>query len=117
MDNMLSFDAMPQTLVSILQKLDVLDQKIEGLHICDSKNGEIWFNLRELCKYLPNHPAKQTVYGWTSAHSIPFHKKGKSIIFLKSEIDVWLQQGGLKSQQTLEDEAMQFVLSKKIARF
>lgn len=60
--------------------------------LCQAGEAEDqWLNLEELRNYLPNHPAEQTVYGWTSTHAIPFHKKGKHLQFLKSEIDNWLK--------------------------
>ncbi|MDR1583704.1 MAG: helix-turn-helix domain-containing protein [Prevotellaceae bacterium] len=41
-----------------------------------------------------NDPAKPTVYAWIGQRSIPCHKKGKKLMFLKSEIDrfftVWM---------------------------
>jgi len=85
----ISFDAMPEMLAAIAQKLE------------------------SICDYLPSHPAEQTVYGWTSTHFIPFHKKGKSIAFRKSEIDQWLQQGHRKSKADLMREASQFINRKK----
>lgn len=78
---------------------------------------EQWMNLRELCDYLPSHPAAQTVYGWTSCHLIPFHKKGKRIMFLKEEIDTWLHEGKIKSHKELSKEAEEFIKSKRHNRF
>ena len=69
--------------------------------------------LKELCDYLPSHPAEQTVYGWTSCHQIPFHKKGKRIMFLKSEIDTWLHESKIKSPKELETDALRYVQSKR----
>jgi excisionase family DNA binding protein len=62
-----------------------------------------WLNLDELCQYHPDKPSKMTVYGWTQAGSIPVHKGGKKLRFLKSEIDRWLLQG--RKQTTAEIEA------------
>jgi excisionase family DNA binding protein len=50
-----------------------------------------WFNLNELCEYIPDKPSKPTVYGWVHAGTIPVHKGGKKLRFLKSEIDIWLK--------------------------
>ena len=44
-------------------------------------------------------------------HLISYHKKGKSIVFLKSEIDEWLRNGKRKSMGDLEKEAQAFVNS------
>ena len=74
-------------------------------------------NLKELREYLPSHPAEQTVYGWTSCHQIPFHKKGKRIMFLKSEIDDWLHDGKMNLQKELEQEAENFIKSKRKRHF
>ena len=54
---------------------------------------ELWFNLQQLCNYLPDKPAKATVYAWVHAGIIPFHKGKKKLRFLKSEIDAWLKLG------------------------
>ena len=66
--------------------------KAEMVAMCQSGEPiDQWLNLEELRNYLPDHPAEQTIYGWTSNHTIPFHKKGKKLQFLKSEIDKWLK--------------------------
>jgi excisionase family DNA binding protein len=52
-----------------------------------------WFGLAEFCNYHPDKPSKPTVYAWVNAGSIPYHKGGKKLRFLKSEIDKWLRQG------------------------
>ena len=64
---------------------------------------ERWMNLDELCQYHPDKPSKQTCYGWVHAGLIPFHKGGKRLRFLKSDIDRWLMQG--RKQTTAEIEA------------
>ena len=111
-----SFDAMPRILADIVSKLEVVERKIDSLQSTPKVETDAWLSLKDLCKYLPNHPAEQTVYGWTSTHFIPFHKKGKSIVFLKSEIDEWLRNSKRKSVGDLEKEAQAFVNFKKKAR-
>jgi excisionase family DNA binding protein len=56
-----------------------------------------WLDLDELCQYHPDKPAKATVYGWVYTRTIPVHKSGKKLRFLKSEIDNWLLQGKKKT--------------------
>ncbi|MFQ9295540.1 MAG: helix-turn-helix domain-containing protein [Bacteroides fragilis] len=104
-----TFDAMPQIMANILEKLETLEQKFYALQSNNKVEEDAWFSLQDLCKYLPNHPAEQTVYGWTSNHTIPFHKNGKSIIFRKSEIDAWLMQNSSKSVNDIYDEAREYV--------
>ncbi len=110
----ITFDAMPEMLATIAKRLDSIEAKVDHLSIPHSQEEEdVWFNVKGLCEYLPSHPAEQTVYGWTSTHFIPYHKKGKSITFRKSEIDEWLSQGKKKSQLDLQREAEDFVNNKR----
>jgi excisionase family DNA binding protein len=72
---------------------------------------ECWFNLDELCEYLPDRPSKQTVYDWVHDRIIPVHKGPKKLRFLKSEIDKWLLEGRKKTQVELVEEANSYLLS------
>ena len=72
-----------------------------------------WFDLTELCIYHPDKPTKPTVYGWVNAGTIPVHKGGKKLRFLKSEIDNWLKQGRKKTLAETASEADQYLTKKK----
>ena len=110
----ITFEDLPKAMSWMLDKLDKLDSKIEGLsNTSRTEPADQWMNLKELCECLPSHPAEQTVYGWTSCHQIPYHKRGKRIVFLKSEIDKWLHDGKHKSQKELADDAATFISTKR----
>ena len=112
-ENKISFDAMPEMLATIAKRLEVIETKVDHLSQPQShEEKDVWFNVHGLRDYLPSHPAEQTIYGWTRSHFIPFHKQGKSISFLKSEIDEWLCQGKKKSLLDLQHEAEEFVNRK-----
>lgn len=68
-----------------------------------------WFDLNELCIYHPDKPSKPTVYGWVNAGTIPVHKGGKKLRFLKSEIDNWLRQGRKKTLAETASEADTYI--------
>ena len=72
-----------------------------------------WFDLNELCQYDPEKRKKPTFYGYVSSNSIPNHKQGKKLIFLKSEIDNWLKQGRRKTNTEIANEAEQYLKIKK----
>ena len=113
-DKNITFEDLPKAMSWMMDKLNKLDSKIDGLNnIPQVRPADQWMNLKELCEYLPSHPAEQTVYGWTSCHQISFHKRGKRIMFLKSEIDAWLHDGKRKSQKELAEEAAQFINAKR----
>ena len=104
----IKFEDIPKALVYLIEKVEELDRKLESLNDASAPKKDVWMSIKELCTYLPTRPATQTVYGWTSAHLIPFHKKGKRIMFLKSEIDKWLIGEQLKSIREIEADAEAF---------
>lgn len=112
-----SFNDMPRLMAVMCAKLNELGNKVDKLMPTEKKEEQQWFNVSSLIEYLPNHPAEQTIYGWTSARKIPFHKRGKSILFNKEEIDQWLSNGTYrKSEHDLECEAMSYVNSKRYGK-
>ena len=111
-----TLEAMPQMLASIIEKLETLEKKFDALQSNNNVEADAWFSLQDLCKYLPNHPAEQTVYGWTSNHTIPYHKNGKSIVFCKSEIDAWLMQSARRSTNDIYEEARAYVANNSMRR-
>ncbi|MBC7488395.1 MAG: helix-turn-helix domain-containing protein [Cytophagaceae bacterium] len=72
-----------------------------------------WFDLTDLCLYLPDKPAKATAYGWVHHGLIPCHKGQKKLRFLKSEIDQWLKTGRKKTVAEIEASANNYLSSKK----
>ncbi|MBY0436303.1 MAG: helix-turn-helix domain-containing protein [Cyclobacteriaceae bacterium] len=72
-----------------------------------------WFDLTELCNYLPDKPAKATAYGWVHTGAIPCHKGAKKLRFLKSEIDQWLKTGKRKTVAELASEADEYLKKKR----
>lgn len=74
--------------------------------------SERWFDLLGLCEYLPDKPAKATVYGWITRNEIPYHKRAKKLYFLKSEIDEWLRAGRKKTVGEIQAEADAFLQTK-----
>ncbi len=72
-----------------------------------------WFDVDELCQYLPDKPKRATVYAWVSDGLIPVHRSSKKLRFLKSDIDVWLKQGKKKTQTEIQTEAKNYILLQR----
>ena len=100
---------------AFMKKLDSIDAKLSKMFASSQDEAEhTWLNVFELQNYLPSHPKRQTIYSWTSTRKIPFHKKGRSIMFDKAEIDAWLQDSEhIKSVEEIEREAMKFINNKR----
>lgn len=113
----ISFNDMPQALAYLIGKVNKLEALLnESVFQSYGQESDRWFNLQELCEYLPDRPARQTVYSWIGQRLIPYHKKGKKLQFLKSEIDNWLKSDKRKSLSEIQAEAEQFTLAKKGGR-
>jgi len=110
--NEISFNDMPQAMAYLIGKVEKLETLL-NVTKSESPESDKWFNLLELCDYLPDKPARQTVYGWIGQKLIPYHKKGKKLQFLKSEIDAWLIGDKHKSVAELQADAAAFVADKK----
>lgn len=115
-----TFDMIPMLMANLLEdnrllstKLDAIDKMLLASMGNNSKNDDQRMDVTEAQKYIPGHPAVQTIYGWTSNNLIPYNKVGKRIYFVKSELDAWLSKEQHKSQQDLLKEAENFVNNKK----
>jgi excisionase family DNA binding protein len=118
-----TFDMIPTLMANLLEdnkilsaKLDDISKKISAVNK-NSKDDDRRMDVTEAQKYIPGHPAVQTIYGWTSNNMIPYHKVGKRIYFVKSELDAWLLKEGHKSQDDLRREAEEYVNSRRKNRY
>lgn len=118
-----TFDMIPTLMANLLEdnkilsaKLDDISKKISAVNK-SSKDDDRRMDVTEAQKYIPGHPAVQTIYGWTSNNMIPYHKVGKRIYFVKSELDAWLLKEGHKSQDDLRREAEEYVNSRRKNRY
>jgi excisionase family DNA binding protein len=99
----LSFENLPAAVSILLEKVSNIEmqlQKSSG----QQPPTDTWFDLSGLCQYHPDKPAKPTVYAYVQNRTIPFHKKGKKLFFLKSEIDTWLKSGRRSTALEIEAE-------------
>lgn len=83
----------------------LLDEKVEKIIsaltlINKEPPSDQWFDLKGLIEYLPSHPKPQTIYDWVHKNIIPYHKSPETrmLLFLRSEIDVFLKSGRRKTQ-------------------
>ena len=100
------FEDLPKVTKMMMTKLEELCAKMDKIIPTVEEPIDRWFTVDELREYLPEHPARQTAI-------IPFHKKGKSLRFKKSEVDKWLHEGYNPYIKELEDEAQAFIEKKR----
>lgn len=109
-----TFENMPQALDHLTSIVEALQ---ESVHVLSSKienpTEEVWFTVDQLSQYLPDHPAKQTIYEWVNRRLIPYHKRSKRLLFLKTEIDEWMKAGRKKTFEEIAREAQEYSSSKR----
>jgi hypothetical protein len=105
---------LPKVISWFAQKImDIEERVINNAPRLLSDSKKQWMDAKALSVYLPNHPSVQTIYGWTSTRSIPFHKRGKYTIFDKQEIDEWLSGDYYETDAQLDFKAQRFVNTHK----
>jgi len=102
MNNTLSFDSLPATVHEMNSRLLRIEKLLNSK--ITTQESETWFDLEKLIEYLPDHPAKQTVYGMVSRRELPYHKRGKRLIFSKKSIDEFLNQSRRKTITEIRNE-------------
>lgn len=102
-------------------RLESIESLLLGLNLKDkgqpSSNlpPDAWLNIDSLINYLPEKPAKATIYAWVHANSIPYYKNGKHLRFRMSEIDEWIQSGKKKTAIQIAGENDAYLSNRKKA--
>lgn len=76
----------------ILEKLANIEKQVALL----SLSGSTYMSIQELVSYLKNI-TKGTIYNKVSKGEIPHRKIGSNLIFVKSEIDAWVDSNSKSS--------------------
>jgi hypothetical protein len=109
----LTFEQLPNAVTQLFSKLENIERLLlEKSNETQSETAQ-WLNLSELCAYLPDRPARPTVYGWVHDGLIPCHKGAKKLRFLKTDIDLWLKNGRRKTVSEIDAEANQYLTKRK----
>jgi hypothetical protein len=87
----ITFETLPRAMSELHRKMDMILAKIQPNP--NQKEQDKLFTIELLIEYLPEHPARQTIYGWINFRTIPHEKYGKRLYFRKSAIDFWLANG------------------------
>ena len=114
----LTFDKMPQAIEYLVGTVNQL-QNLLLQHLDKEKLQRLedrWLNTADLIEYHPDHPARSTIYAWVAANIIPYHKTGKKLQSLQSEIDEWIKSTRNKTDEEIQDNAINYVNQRRIAK-
>jgi excisionase family DNA binding protein len=108
----ITFNELPNAVTQLHVKLSNIERLLLEKSTEQKQEPERWFDLEELVTYDPEKRRKPTFYGYIHSRTIPFHKRGKKLIFLKSEIDQWLKEGRKKTLAESSAEADAYLKRK-----
>jgi hypothetical protein len=87
----ITFDNLPGIVADMNRKLDILLSEKSFKY--QEQDADHLMTMEDLREYLPEKPARQTVYDWVLKRKIPKEKYSKRLYFRKSAIDKWLANG------------------------
>lgn len=93
----LSFEQLPQVVAEILNRICDIQSSIERDTARKEEPPEL-LNADQAAKFI--HIAKPTLYNLVSKRKIPHVKKGKRLIFYRSELLEYLNNGRRKTQES-----------------
>ncbi|MFH2143309.1 MAG: helix-turn-helix domain-containing protein [Bacteroidota bacterium] len=70
-----------------------------------------YLSIQELSEMI--NLAVPSIYGMVHRKQIPYVKRGKKLIFEKTQIDAWLKNGRHKTKQEIDIEAAEHVQRKR----
>lgn len=108
----ITFEMLPSAVSMLLDKVEKIENHLAGMNH-SAEEPDKWMNIDELMAYHPDRPAKKTVYDWVTTRRVPYHKDGKRLRFLKSEIDRWLMSAYHKTEDEMYEESVRFVNAKR----
>lgn len=89
-----------------LYQQDLNEERIKALENIFLCQKEI-FNLDEAAMYIG--VSKSNLYKMTASRKIPHYKPaGRYIYFERSELDKWIREGAVKTEEELSDEAIKY---------
>jgi hypothetical protein len=109
----ITFDLLPKAVSQLINDVNEIKRLFLINNSGKDNESDRWFDLSELVAYDPEKRTKPTFYGYVSTGTIPYHKRGKKLIFLKSEIDSWLKNGRKRTLEEIANDVDKYITQKK----
>lgn len=97
-----------------LSNIESMLKKIQQKEIASTVSTEI-LDITQAADYL--HLSKSTLYGLTARRGLPHFKRGKRLYFKKGELNEWMTQNKVYSQEEIEKQAEEYCNRNKVRRF
>lgn len=92
---------------------EAIKKELADANITKMEKPDRWMNVYELADYIPGGVAVTTIYGKVQRREIPFHREGKRLLFLESEINEWLKSKRTRTAEDIAKDADDYIANKK----
>ncbi|MFV8441866.1 helix-turn-helix domain-containing protein [Flavobacterium sp. LB2P44] len=90
----------------------ITENILKAINPSKTSDEDAFLSIDETAKII--NLSKATIYGLTHQKEIPFHKRGKRLYFLKSEILQWIKNGKRESKSELEKRAEEYLSKNRL---
>ena len=113
----ISFDTLPEAVQTILEQVQVINQKIDNLPATAQEPDENRFvDINEIRQTIFPQWKKQTIYNKCCLGELPHSRIGSRLLFNIKECREWrdsqIQRGKIKSNAEIQDEVQSFLEKK-----
>jgi excisionase family DNA binding protein len=108
-----TFDQLPSIVAMLAAEIKELKALLTEQGALQKHDPNEMMSLKRLQEFHPDHPAAQTIYGWVHSGQIPYYKTGKKLIFKRSEIEAWINEGRRMSSAEITAQAIDYVNSRR----
>ena len=126
-DTEITLDKLPRVIGELIQTVEDLKEKVNSNHeelkekvsalSPETIDDDTLLSVEELQAFLPDHPARQTIYGWCSSGKIPRIKKGRKNLFRKGTIREWDAAGRPASEDSPESLAEDYLNRRRLENY
>ena len=90
----------------------ITENILKAINPYKTSDEDAFLSIEEAAKIV--NLSKATIYGLTHQKEIPFHKRGKRLYFLKSEILQWIKSGKRESKSEIEKRAEEYLSKNRL---
>lgn len=116
MDNVPSFEEMPQRIATLTDQIAQLSLEMSKLSTQIKKNKpsaepEAFIGIDDACALV--HLAKPTIYKLAQKGLIPFYKPSKELLFRRTELIKWVEESHRIGNATIDEIAKAMTLGNR----
>ena len=111
-----TFDELPGIVAMLADEIKALREQIQQKDSAPRHTEDGMMDLKGLQEFHPEHPAAATIYKWVRNGLIPYYKTGKKLIFKRSEIEAWINDGRQLTDAEIEAEAIDYINRRRAGK-